>query len=368
MTPAHGPRQLAQPSPEALPEHLAFGTIDRASVRTTAQTVMATYRDGRDICYEVAWAPGRCSLREYVAGSVIASSSGRDLEEAMVMSLWTVEDFSEHPRFVALAQRVLEAGTNTYFRYPRPGGDRVFYYPAGLLFDLRLPVTRENRAAWQAFRSWLDQDPALRSVVQRIRDGPGTILTLMASGEVRAEPVMIADLMAPLATLEAAVWVCAQSHVISPGLRYRLAVAEVSEAFPNHLTLYAGNQDAGEILFTVLPEELLGVPFPRRGAVAELMRTRGAEFRRSLARYPLPWPPAGVSWPSAVPGGEFPMPGRSPGPSRATGRRRGRGRGRGEVGPGEVRPPESRSDLSASPRRPAVWRRSIGPRPWPRPR
>jgi hypothetical protein len=241
-------RPIEPPTIEALPPEMGFGVLDPASVAFEDGRLRARYLDAEDgdLAYAVDWAPGRCRLDAHCAGQLVTLSGYPDLQAALVRSFLGLGPTD--PRLVRLCQRLIRLG-NVYFRYPdlRPGrATGLLFFPAGLIFELRLPVVPANAAVWEAARTLLacgggDGRLAL------VREGPGTIFRLGADGAVRAEAIVVADLSAPLARLPRAVgWL---ANVIAPGKAYRLAVLDAGVA--GDLQVYPGERSRGELAFGV---------------------------------------------------------------------------------------------------------------------
>jgi len=147
-------RPIEQPTVQNMPPYLGFGTLDPESVRPDGGRLTARYQcaDGAT-AYSVDWRSGRCLLEAQFEGEPISISGGRDLQHALFQSFLGLAEPAEDPRFVDLCRRVVDSG-NIYFQFPRPflrGGPGYLYYPAGLLFSLRLPIVWENRPAWDVF-------------------------------------------------------------------------------------------------------------------------------------------------------------------------------------------------------------------------
>jgi hypothetical protein len=246
-------RPIEQPSVESLPPYLGFGTLDPASVCYDGGRLTAHYRysDG-GIAYRVDWQSGRCLLEAEFEGEPISISEGRDLQSALFQSFLGRAEPAEDPRFVDLCRRVVGSG-NVYFRFPgafRRGSPGCLYYPAGLLFSLRLPIVWENRPAWDVFRILVM--PRDELPMKMFAEGPGAIISLLTTGEVQVEEVSIVDFETTLHQVADACQVIAQHRLITTGQTYRMTVADASVVSPGGLRVYQGHVGGGPALFATV--------------------------------------------------------------------------------------------------------------------
>jgi len=246
-------RPIEQPSVESLPSYLGFGTLDPESVRFDGDRLTARYQsaDG-DTAYSADWQPGRCLLEAQFEGEPVSIAGGRDLQSALFQSFLARAEPAEDPRFIDLCRRVVDSG-NIYFQFPqafRRGGPGYLYYPAGLLFSLRLPIVWENRPAWDVFRILTMQRGSLS--LDLFVYGPGAIISLMPNGGLRVEEIEIAQFVTPLYQVVDACRIIAEHRLIAPGLTCRMVVADASVAAPGGLQVYQGHEAGGPALFATV--------------------------------------------------------------------------------------------------------------------
>ena len=246
-------RPTEQPSADRLPSYLGFGTLDPESVRFDGERLTARYQyaDG-DTAYSVDWQPGRCLLEARFEGEPLSISGGRDLQSALFQSFLGRAEPAEDPRFLDLCRRVVGSG-NIYFQFPgafRRGSPGCLYYPAGLLFSLRLPIVWDNRPAWDVFHVLTMKRQALP--IDRFAYGPGAIVSLMPDGELHVEEIEIAQFVTPLCQVVDACRTIAEHRLIAPGQTYRMTVADASVASPGRLQVYQGHQEGGPVLFATV--------------------------------------------------------------------------------------------------------------------
>jgi hypothetical protein len=151
-----------------------------------------------------------------------------------------------------LCRRVVDSG-NIYFQFPkafRRGSPGYLYYPAGLLFSLRLPIVWENRPAWDVFRIVATNGEELPMSLDD--EGPGAIISLVTDGELRVEEIEIAQFVTPLCRVVDACRLIAQHRLIAPGQMYRMAISDASVAAPGGLQVYQGHEAGGPALFATV--------------------------------------------------------------------------------------------------------------------
>jgi hypothetical protein len=275
-------RPIEQPTVQNLPSYLGFGTLDPASVHFDGEHLSAHYQYGDgDIAYRVDWQSGRCLLEAQFHGEPVSISGGRDLQSALFQSFLGRAEPADDPRFVDLCQRVVGSG-NIYFQFPqafRRGSPGYLYYPAGLLFSLRLPIVRENRPAWDVFRIVARSGEGLPMSLDD--EGPGAIISLTPGGEPYVEEIEIAQFVTPLYQVLDACRIIAEHRLIAPEQTYRVSVADASVVAPGGLQVYQGHAAGGPALFATVaadPESEL----PWKDQVA-MTTDRLVEFATGLA-------------------------------------------------------------------------------------
>jgi hypothetical protein len=246
-------RPIDQPVVENLPSYLGFGTLDPGSIRIDGEHLIARYQyaDG-STAYQIDWQPGHCLLEAQFEDEPIVCSGDRDLQGALFQSFLGRGLPAEDPRFVDLCQRVVTSG-NIYFQFPgafRRGSPGYLYYPAGLLFGLRLPIAWENRPAWDVFQVLTMAREDLP--MSLFAEGPGAIVSLFPDGELRVDEIEIAQFVAPLCRVVDACRILAAHQLIAPGQTYRMVVADASATGPGGFQVYQGHEAGGPALFAMV--------------------------------------------------------------------------------------------------------------------
>ncbi len=242
-----------EPTVDDLPAYLGFGLLDQGSMRSENGALSAAYSAAGGAVHEVRWAPNDCLLKSWWRGREIGQSRGSDLEAAFFANWWSYESlWLDRPK-CDLFNQITGMG-NVYI--PLPGREYAFY-PAGLMFTLRLPILATRLPAWETFKRRI-RPPASPLVLHR--EGPGVVLRLGEEGEFHKDPVLVVDLHVPLAWLAPAVVACLESGIVSDGKHYRLEASasagpggcawQRSRPYPSPRALGAGTR--GEQAFAVL--------------------------------------------------------------------------------------------------------------------
>ena len=240
------PRPIASPSVRALPDYLGFGRLDEGTVRACKGTVSARYLWEGEVACVVVWKEGDCLIDSYSGGRLFASSCGRDLQEAFYQRfIALLLAGREDEQLVALFRRVRRVGHNLHFQVPNRANCRYIFYPAGLIFRLRQPVTDANRPAYERLAQALANRPDNRPLWVD-REGPGCIVRFHTDGSHSEETVHLVDFSALLVDLVEAVRLIAESGLSLPGIEYRLAIE-----MPGSATLHEGEPERGYTAFTV---------------------------------------------------------------------------------------------------------------------
>ena len=214
------PRSV-EPTVADLPTYLGFGLLDQGSVRFEEGCLTATYSDEHHLVYEVRWNHNGCLLKSHWRGREVGRSGGPDLQKAFFYSWHGAESSWEDQRFTDVSNEIMRAG-NVYFVFPRP--EHVFF-PAGLVFALRQPLPRSRLPAWEALKRVLESEATPGPRPSVYREGPGSILHLLAGGDTWSEPVLVVDLVVPLArVVQTVVW-CVQGGIVPGGKHHRLVVS-----------------------------------------------------------------------------------------------------------------------------------------------
>ncbi len=234
-----------------LPPQLGFGVLDPESIREQSGVLQAAYSWNGSLVYELAWG-AHCELTSLFKGTVIRTTVGKDLQEALQLSLLNV-DTSADPRFQELVRTVTGLG-NVYVQLAgSPGnGRRHVYFPAGFLFLLRQPIAPINADAWQRVKATL-ADGRHGEFLTVTTDGPGTIFTCSTDGALDAQEIQLVELTTTLHSLVPAVAFCVEQGLVpaypaSPKM-HRLAVFDVSLA--TDFAVEYGDQSAGQRAFAV---------------------------------------------------------------------------------------------------------------------
>jgi len=237
------------PTPGDLPEYLGFGLLDQDSVRSENGWLTATYSDEYDVVYEVRWNANGCLLKSYWRGNEVGRAGGPDLRKAFFYSWLGADDKSwVDPRFVDLFNEIIRTG-NVYVLFPRP---EWVFYPSGLLFTLRQPIPEGSLPAWEAFKRTLEAEGARQPRLTLYQEAPGSVLHMLEGGDSWREPVLVADLVVPLARLPQAVRACVDGGIVPRGLHHRLLVLAGSG-----VAWQPGDQAQREREFAVITDEEL---------------------------------------------------------------------------------------------------------------
>jgi hypothetical protein len=214
---------LGTPDPSSsvmLPAYLGYGVLDRDSVHAADGAIKATYSDEHGIVYSVSADDVSCTLTSSWRGKWLAVHRGGTLNEAFFASWRDSEALWDDDRFVELGFEVAALG-NVFVVYARLA---FVYYPAALLCALRLSIPSANRLAWQSFKATLDPDtPEPRLGIER--ETPGQIVHERLNETRWSEPVLVVDLVVPLAVVRQAVSRCVRAGIVAADRRYRLVVS-----------------------------------------------------------------------------------------------------------------------------------------------
>lgn len=294
---------------DKLPPYLGFGTLGETHYLVSDHRIRARYvfPDGL-LAYEVDWDSHRCLLTEHYEGRIVGQGTNKSLESAFLLSMKAM-DLAKDPRIRQLVDDVHKAGFNTSMPQPDQCNDQLFFYPAGLMFTLRQPISVESRPAWNGLMKHLN----LRDerVPKLLRQRPGLIIRLRQDNSVTIDEIEIGELSVPMIGLVDAVKLCEEYGVTPAGKDYQLVVEEASRS-ANYLPISSDSQDPDVRAYTILPDDHLGrrdetvdrVVAMMQGADAQrpnpeaLGPPRGREVRMALADTP---PPAMDSNPSAPP-------------------------------------------------------------------
>jgi hypothetical protein len=235
-----------------LPSCLGFGDLDRASVRDNKGVIEANYTFQGDLVHTVRWSDGHCQLDDHWQGRLVSMTSAPDLKQALVRDFSAVDGRND-PRFAALCERAVRTG-NVHFRVPQPRETRLVYYPAGLLFLLRLPLPQADATRLGLVRAALRENGA-DAAINPLGEQSGLILRLRADGGVIEEAVTLVDATARIGTVSEASGLLASSGAIRREKRFRLMVVEASEAGPEHVRVFPGFEPSNadhDVAFMVL--------------------------------------------------------------------------------------------------------------------
>jgi hypothetical protein len=226
--------------------YLGFGILEKESASEAEGTVHAQYFATGEVTCEVEWRDGICRLDSHCDGQMVASSYGRDLQQAFYQRFsYLLHEGDRDQQLYRFLRRVLKAGKNTYFHVPTRATCHSLFFPAGLIFSLRQPLTGANRQAWELLRPRLLSPDAARPL--RVDyEGRGSITRYLTDGRHTREEIGLIDLNVLLVDVVETVSLLAESGLSLPGKEYRLEVG-----MPRSRLLHPGESERGYTAFMV---------------------------------------------------------------------------------------------------------------------
>jgi hypothetical protein len=233
---------------EIFPEKIGFGArnFDSLAVACSTKTVGEYYaiadyfsKDG-DLVYHIEIHDDFCRVNEYCNGREIGLTRANNLEEAFKQKFNSFQAF-EHPRFCEVAKKIATNG-NVYFQ--PISQNRFLFFPAGLIFILRLPIINdevEKLITRKIEYKALPFDLKLEGVYK------GTIIRLLnRDNEITyMEERPVADFSTTLYDLEESLRFLLSLNVVveySPEfVPYGLVVLEAAQAVPGSFMSHPGS-------------------------------------------------------------------------------------------------------------------------------
>lgn len=219
------------PKPEfyGLPPYLGLGRYYQAYRQK--DVIRATYWiDGDDYAaFYVRLEKNRCLFSESWQKKSFAHTWHENLANAFLHHMAAVR-LAEHPRYQALAQRVVD-GRNIHFQLAF--SPTAIFYPAGFIFRLRQPLVSANRAALAK----LQNDIALLGGSNSLKYqgiSPGCLLKWSHATGVSVEDIEVADFTVPLIDVIAAADLMWQSGIIPHQHELRLEIVDITASAPSH--------------------------------------------------------------------------------------------------------------------------------------
>lgn len=236
------------PHPESygLPAYLGLGRYHHAYRRK--DVVRATYRiEGETTSlYYARIGADRCRLVEFWDGATLSDIHRPLLENAFFHGLVSLPTW-EHPRFEWLIRRVTTE-RNIYMAYATK--PTFFFFPAGIIFRLRQPLTKANRNAWESLKGRLEH-LGKTAPLRFEHKHAGVVLKWSESSGVSIEEVDLLDFSALLVNVIAATDLLWESGIVPAEKEHSLGVVDSMQSGHDSLTLRPGVPERGFQTFTV---------------------------------------------------------------------------------------------------------------------
>ncbi len=236
------------PNPEfyGLPAYLGLGRYHQAYRQKNV--VRATYSiegETTALYYTRIGADG-CRLIEFWDGKTLSDTQRPLLEDAFFHGLASLPTW-DHPRFDWLKRRVTTA-RNIYLAYASK--PTYLFYPAGIIFRLRQPLTKANRNVWESLKGRLDH-LGKSAPLQFEHKHAGVVLKWSESTGVSIEEVDLLDFRALLVDVIAATDMFWESGIVPAEKEHSLGVVDLTQTGHGSLTLRPGVPDRGFETFSV---------------------------------------------------------------------------------------------------------------------
>lgn len=236
------------PKPEfyGLPAYLGLGRYHQAYRQK--DVIRATYWvDGETtaIYYARIGADG-CRLVEFWDHATLSDTHRPLLEDAFFHGLASLPT-REHPRFDWLIRRVTTE-RNIYMAYAvKP---TFLFFPAGIIFRLRQPLTKANRNVWESLKGRLEH-LGKAAPLRFEHKHAGVVLKWSESTGVSIEEVDLLDFRALLVDVIAATDLLWESGIVPAEKEHSLGVVDVTQTGRGNLTLRPGVPGRGFETFSV---------------------------------------------------------------------------------------------------------------------
>ncbi|NQT03647.1 MAG: tetratricopeptide repeat protein [Planctomycetes bacterium] len=218
------------------PERLGFGLLHSDSIVEREKSVQAKYYSKvGDLVYDISLGPDLCRIEEHFENRIIGTTQFKTLPEAFNQKFMSMARHPlDHPRFSRTIKRITK-DRNVYFK---PFGEtKAVFFPAGLIFVLRLPIVGEEREELIRNKKF-DFDCNLLGINE------GSIIRLLVSTkEITIEDRRMADFSITLLDLEEAVdMFFSLGLVVDPEyIEYGLIIMNAAHAAEGAFQIYPGN-------------------------------------------------------------------------------------------------------------------------------
>ena len=136
-----------------LPPCIGFGVLDDSRTRIEypedkngGPILNASYLSYEgELVYKVRLKNESCYVEELFEGRVVGMTTSPTLQKAFFQKFLCI---GENPRFQQMIDRITK-DKNVAFVRPGRDGFRTLFFPAGLIFVLRLPVSGTGRSSWK---------------------------------------------------------------------------------------------------------------------------------------------------------------------------------------------------------------------------
>lgn len=218
-----------KPKPTAIPEettgqiefeeYLGLGKLSDVSSQTNGSAVGKYVDAAGEPIYKITVAPDRVTIEEFFHGEQVRFTTDANLQEGFLKHI-ALGGIGKNTRIVAHRNELERKYNATVHLGGLEPLDVVAFYPAGLLFTVRLPIVEQNTEAIAAYWEAIEADTTdvpIPEAKQRV----GTILTLR-NGEVHAEPIRILEVEVALYDLEPMIEEMNRRGLIASPTQHRL--------------------------------------------------------------------------------------------------------------------------------------------------
>ncbi len=250
MTSPHHKKATVQLA-ESLPEYLGLGLLDPHSVKIAPHRMTANYTIEGDLLYHVTLKDKHFQIDEFLDRELLdTTTQATSLQDTFFRHLLKHHPYTSR-RYEQLYHR-LQDGRNVMVEFAAE--PRFFYFPAGYLFTLRLPIVGSNQAVFDQVARAADGGPD-RTGLRLDQVRKGAVLRLLENGKVTVELVRVADFAAALHRVAEAADRLWQSGIVPPEKEYGLEVLDSSLSTPGNLGVCLGDVTRGVAAYTVVVTE-----------------------------------------------------------------------------------------------------------------
>ena len=220
------------------PNYLAFGKLDTKSIRTEDEFQVADYYLLNEKVQEVKVSEKSAQFIESFQGNEGSFTCHHTLEKAILHQFMCWKPSSS----VALDYLVRQTSSLGNIHFEPISNDRkrrrFVFYPAGLFFVFRIPVTSSNLSA--LFENTLDP------VISKYRrDFHITqVITVKLDDSLETENINLLELLVPMAQVYDVARHLVEKKIILPDKKYQMIIHEASEASTGmHQSFYTDGND-----------------------------------------------------------------------------------------------------------------------------